>query len=252
MDAFLFTAGVRQSQVRSAPGRYGESLQTWDACVSAIVYGSELERARRAFEEWCRLYPEGQNPVETDIKTVVTAPFIREMLTESGGQGLDWPEISRRLTETLTATPVDDFEQGYWVDVNQVLPLTPLSYDLESLKRDLPEDIRSGLNWSPERTFVFLVSVLKPPPPPADPDAEFTDDALRVRDEELQTDQVSGAELDDAVASLPELREKEAAALVEARNAVVAGWLWRKYAAETALARNDIHIGQCCIIFAVD
>jgi hypothetical protein len=37
--------------------------------------------------------------------------------------------------------------------------------------------------------------------------------------------------LDGFVATLPEMRDKEAAALVEARNSVVAAWLWRKYAA---------------------
>jgi hypothetical protein len=54
--------------------------------------------------------------------------------------------------------------------------------------------------------------------------------------------------LDDAVASLPEMREKEAAALVEAPNSVVAAWLWRKFAADTRLASNEILVNPCCVI----
>ena len=38
------------------------------------------------------------------------------------------------------------------------------------------------------------------------------------------------------VAALPEMRDKEAAALVEAPTPVVAAWLWRKFAANTKLA----------------
>ncbi len=252
MDAYLFNAGVKQSQVRSVAGSYGESLRTWDASLSAIVYGGELEGARKTFERWCQLSPEGQNPIETEIRILLSAPMLGELLTESGGQPLDWREMSRRSTEALHTTPVDDFEQGYWVDINQVLPPGPISYDIDSLKRDLPEDIRSGLNWSQERTFLFLVSVLRPPPPPPDPDAEFADDTLNSRDQEPDAGQSTGAELDDAVAALPEMREKESAALVEARNSVVAGWLWRKYAVETPLAQNEIHIGQCCSIYAAE
>jgi hypothetical protein len=54
--------------------------------------------------------------------------------------------------------------------------------------------------------------------------------------------------LDQSVTELPEMRDKEAAALIEARNSVVAAWLWRKYAADTRLAGNDILITPCCAI----
>ncbi|HWV98846.1 MAG TPA: hypothetical protein VNZ64_04045 [Candidatus Acidoferrum sp.] len=50
-----------------------------------------------------------------------------------------------------------------------------------------------------------------------------------------------------------ELRwDKEAAALVEVRNAVVAGRLWRKSLADTRLAVNKIQVGQCRGIFAME
>jgi len=67
---------------------------------------------------------------------------------------MDWPQVSQQINDVLQATAVDDFEQGYWVDVNQTVPAAKISFDVESLKRDLPEDIRSGLNWSPEKQFL--------------------------------------------------------------------------------------------------
>jgi len=58
--------------------------------------------------------------------------------------------------------------------------------------------------------------------------------------------------LDDAVAALPEMRDKEAAALVESGNSVVAAWLWRKFAADTRLAPNEIQIDPCCSFIPVE
>jgi len=40
--------------------------------------------------------------------------------------------------------------------------------------------------------------------------------------------------------------DKEAAALIEARNSVVAAWLWRRFAADTPLAANHIRIDPWC------
>jgi hypothetical protein len=48
------------------------------------------------------------------------------------------------------------------------------------------------------------------------------------------------------------MRDKDAAALVEARNSVVAVWLWRKFAANTRLAPYEIQIGPCCSFIPVE
>ncbi len=250
-SAYLFCAGVTQSQIRPSRTGHGETLQTWDSCLTAIFYGGELDEARKRFEDWCQLSPEGQHPVETRLKQVLVAPCLGQLLTESGERPVDWPEISRRIMDTLSTTAVDDFEQGYWVDVNQLVPPGSQAWDIESLKSDLPEDIRSGLNWSSDKNFVFLVSALNPPPPPPDPDAEFDHLETVPGDAAEESSGPAGTDLDPAVASLPELREKQGAALVEARNSVVAGWLWRKYAARTFSAETEIHVGQCCSVFPV-
>jgi hypothetical protein len=255
MNAYLFTAGLTQAQVRPTPGRGGQlvdRLLTWDTCVTAIIYGGDAEQAQKRFEAWCRLTPDGENPVEMDIKKVVAAQFVDQLLNESGGNPLDWPQISRQVNDILQTTPVDDFEQGYWVDINQAVPPRKISFDVESLKRDLPEDIRSGLNWSPDKKFFFLVSVLSPRPSPViladdlESNAPDRDDA----DDENVDDKET--ELDGFVAALPEMRDKDAAALVEARNSVVAAWLWRKFAANTRLAPNEIQITPCCSFVPVE
>ena len=255
MNGFLFTAGVTQSQIRPTPDRRGEMvdrLQTWDSCVGAIIYGGDAERAQKRFEAWCRLIPDGENPVEMDFKKVVAAQFVDELLTESGGKPLDWSRISQQVNDILQATPVDDFEQGYWVDINQALPPGKISFDVESLKRDLPEDIRSGLNWSPDKKFYFLVSVLSPRPSPTYPPAELELDATIPDDSTDENPEDDKPDLDGFVAALPEMRDKEAAALVEARNSVVAARLWRKFAANTRLAPNEIQIDPCCSFIPVE
>src|SRR6266566_9813662 len=125
---YLFTAGVTQSQMRPSPGlRGGKSLQSWDTCMSAIVYGGDAARAQTTFENWCQGPREGEDPVQTEIKKIVGAELVEQLLTESGGRQLDWPEISRTLmelestigTEAEPATATEDLGEGYWVDVNQ-------------------------------------------------------------------------------------------------------------------------------------
>jgi len=255
MNAYLFTAGLTQSQVRPTAGRSGqmvETLQTWDGCASAIIYGGDPEQAQKRFEAWCRQTPEGQNPVETEIKKIVAAQLVDQLLTETGGNPLDWLRISQQVNDTLQTTPVDDFEQGYWVDINQAVPPGKTSFDVESLRRDLPEDIRSGLNWSPDKKFFFLVSVLSPRPSAAIPADEWESDTPNRDDADDENENKENPDLDGFVATLPEMRDKEAAALVEARNSVVAAWLWRNYAADTRLAPNEIQITPCCSFIPVE
>jgi hypothetical protein len=77
-------------------------------------------------------------------------------------------------------------------------------------------------------------------------DATVPDDASDDNPDDEKPD------LDGFVAALPELRDKEVAALVEARNSVVAAWLWRKFAANTRLAPNEIQIDPCCAFIPVE
>ena len=58
---------------------------------------------------------------------------------------------------------MDDFEQGYWVDVDQVVRPEKLSFSPGTLQSDVAEDIRSGLNWLiATGNFLFVLSVLSP------------------------------------------------------------------------------------------
>jgi hypothetical protein len=255
MNAYLFSAGYTTTQVSPVRNRSGQlvnQIRTWDSCESLIICGSDAEQAQKQFEDWLSPDPDAEHPAQVEIKRVVAAQFVDQLLTESGDKPLDWPQISEQNSDSLQATSVDDFEQGYWVDIHQALPPGKISSDLESLKRDLPEDIRSGLNWSPDRQFFFLLSILSPLPMPEipadEPEAAASDPDSA--EDESQTNEE--AELDVYVMALAEMRDKEAAALVQARNSVVAAWLWRKYAANTRLALNEIHIAPCCNRFSVE
>lgn len=260
---YLFTVGITSTRVvESQTMRGGKSLQTWDSCASAIIYGADLERAQDIFEDWCLQEPPGEDPAHYEIKKLVAAEIIAQLLTESGSEELDWQAIQGKLPQPMQddETPdVDeaaqlDLSEGYWVNINQVIGPDCAQRDLESLKCGLPEDIRSGLNWSPDRKFIFLVSSLSPQP-------AAIDLAPEVHEPEAASDESGEQEhgpfgamlpLEENVACLPEMREKEAAALIKARNSVVAAWLWWRYAANTHLVANEILVSPCCQIIAAE
>ena len=96
------------------------------------------------------------------------------------------------------------------------------------------------------------MSVLSPRPLPTYPPDELESDARIHDDEADENADDQNPDLDGFVAALPEMRDKEAAALVEARNSVIAAWLWRKFAANTRLASNEIQIDPCCAFIPVE
>ena len=256
MNAYFFTASVAKYQIQTtdlARGQTADRLHTWDSCVSLIVCADDVNEARDRFEAWLRLSPEGENPIQTKIKKLVAAQFMSQLLTESDQEPIEWKQISQRIEPTLQCGAADEFDQGYWVEVNQLIRPGKLSPGLELLRRDLPNDIVSGLNWSADKQFFFIVSVLSPP---SRSEAALDEGEVDAKHPDEDHDQVSAefaeVESDASEASLPELADKEVAALVQARNSVVAGWLWRKFAADTQYAANDIQIEPWCGQLAVD
>jgi hypothetical protein len=174
--------------------------------------------------------------------------LIDQLLTETGSQPMDWSAISKTFLESTATVETDaaeenapaDHGEGFWVDIQQTVPPASARLDIDALKHDLPEDVSSALNWSSDKKFPFLVTCLAVPPVVTALIDEIEEDESPERDEDVTS------VLDETVAQLPEMREKEAAALVEARNSVVAAWLWRKFAATTPLASNEILVTPCC------
>ena len=141
----------------------------------------------------------------------------------------------------LEATPPTDLQQGYWVDCDQVVRPDNLAPGIEWLKRELPSEVAADLNWSADRTFFFLVSVLSPPTQPGEPPAEEVEYAEAESQDEGEAE-IATFRLELADRAFPELADKELAVVVRARNSVVAAWLWRKYAAGTPLAKHSIWV----------
>ncbi|HLX96369.1 MAG TPA: hypothetical protein VKU37_11560 [Verrucomicrobiae bacterium] len=254
MNAYLFTAVTTRSQVRPTMGRYGmaDSIQNWDACASLVVLGDSPDEAQGRFETWLRATPEGENPVEVTFRKITAAQFVDQLFTESGGAPLNWPEILKQAESQLESTSVDDFEQGYWVDVDQVVRPGKLSFSAGTLQSDVPEDVRSGLNWSSDRKFLFILSVLSPPAPPAEPaDEPETDDSDSVESSDEEIEKIEPIGIGELYATFPQALDKEAAGLIQARNSVVAAWLWRRYAADTPLAANAIRIDPWCGVMGI-
>ena len=255
MNAYLFTGVTTRSQVRPIAGSHGvgDTIQTWDACATQIVLGDSPEEAQAQFETWLRATPEGENPVKVTVRKIAAAQFVDQWFTESGGAPLNWPEILKRAESQLQSTPMDDFEQGYWVDVDQVVRPEKLSFSPGTLQSDVAEDIRSGLNWLSDRKFLFVLSVLSPLALQAElPDEPETDDPDSDESLDELTEKSAPISVGELYATFPQALDKEAAALIQARNSVVAAWLWRRYAANTRLAVNAIRIDPWCGAIGLD
>jgi hypothetical protein len=248
MSAFLFTGSVSQTRPADCGGcstaRYPQDV---DLCQSLIVHAPTLEVAQGAFES-SLLRPGGQeNPLQTEITKVVAAPFMEQLLGESGALPIDWSSISEQMQASSDNLPIDDFEQGYWVDVEQAIDPGNLPADIESLQNEMPEDVRSGLNWSPDKQFFFIISALKPhllaPEFADEPEHDLVEQPTGPQGDDCDE---SDSETPDRAEEFPELEEKEAAGLIQARNSVVAAWLWRRNAVGTPLALHPIRVDPWC------
>ena len=249
MNAYLFASVVTCSRLGPAGRGYSSvnTPQTWDSCSNQIVFARSLDEARRQFETWLNTpQPSDEEPVAIRVRKIAAAPFVDRLLTESGNLPLDWPQVAQQVQAQLESAPVDDFEQGYWVEVDGVVPADKLSFNVETLQRDLPDDIRSGLNWSEQKKFFFVVSVLAPfvPPPPPGFEAE-SDDRVEGEPEE-ESDLPEPVGIEELYNTFPQALDKEAAVLIRARNSVVAAWLWRRHAANGPLAKKAIRIDPWC------
>ena len=236
MSAYLFTGWTSQFKA----GRLG------DSCVSLVIYGADLERARAWFEH-CLLTPnQGEEAIPTKVEKIVVAPVLEHLFTEAGPVPMDWPQACEEAGRTVEEGSADAFEQGYWADCDALVSPEHLSPDVPTLLGQLPEDVRSGMNWSPEKQFFFLLSVLSPPPPlPEVTDLEDSD-LEEPQPDDAEAEDVASFRLNDRATAFPELAEREAAVVVRARNSVVAAWVWRRHAAITPLARNHIRVDPWC------
>ena len=240
MNAYFFAGFAMWIQFGETSGLYGQKTnqpRSWDSCASMVLIGGTPDEAQARFETWLGGIPEGETGLRKEIGIVVGAQFVDQLLAEPGPAPLDWRQLCQPTEEAAETSPEEVFEQGYWVDVEQVVPPGPPSADIATLQRELPEDIRSGLNWSAEKQSYYILSVLSPPGPPPEPsEEELLDDNAGFERKKLAEQQ----------ATYPELADKETAAIIQARNSVVAAWLWRRFAADTPLANYAIRIDPWC------
>lgn len=246
LNAYFFAVAASCAGLVPVKDRHGgvsKSLQSWDSCTTKIIFGASPEEAQRTaeaeFDKLAAAEPESETTVH---KTTIT-PFVDILITESGNLPLDWPNILKKMETSMEGAQVDDFEQGYWVDVDSIVRPDKLSFSAGTLQSDVPEDIRSGLNWSSDRQFFFLFAILRPLPVPPDPldQPEVANPELieRVAGEDEEPAPMSEEEL---YRTFPAAFDKEAVVLAQARNSVVAAWLWRRYAASTPHAATSIRI----------
>ncbi len=256
MNAYFFTAAITVSQVVEVTDSRGQTQlqpRTWETRENAVVFGDRADAAQNAFEGWLDARSRAENPSEIEINRVLAAQFVDELFTEAGGVSVDWVKTREEADAVLQSIPLDDFEQGYWADVNQLVRPGTTSDDVESLKQNLPEDVRSGLNWAPDKKFFYIVCVLSLPlslgPPAVAAGAEPPAESEANPENSVPADEVSS---EPPPLEIADLLDRESAALVVARNSIIAAWLWRKFAAETPLAANPIYIAPWCTAISAD
>lgn len=232
MNAYLLNALI--SQYRS-----GHFV---DACSSVIFYGGDEAASRKAFEDLLHSHEGGENPAPTRIERMVGAPVQDHILTENGPVPINWPETAAEILRSLESTAVDDQEHGYWLDNHNWGSAGKPAPDVAWLQRETPEDVRSGLNWSADKAYFFLISVLSPSVAFVEPVEET---------EEFDADRSAHLTLMEALAAFPQLADKQLAVIARARNSVVAAWLWKRHAAGTPLAGNRIRIDALCDVVAL-
>ena len=230
MGAFLFTGWASV---------FDPTRGLWDSCSSMILHDCDEETGRAWFEGWLQHGGRAEGEEPRKVEKVVVSPVVDRLLTENGEEPLDWAALDEQASQVVEAADEAYEQLGYWTDSDALVPPSRLPVDLSALQSSMPEEVRSGLNWSEERQNLFLVSALTPFVPPPEPDYE-NPDAMAAAEQ---------ADKHDRQAPFPELAEKEATAVVRARNTVVAAWLWRRYASQTALARNPIRVdGWCSVV----
>lgn len=256
MNAYHFSAWVlvttSVTEIELGSGRRGRTeFGSMDRFASLIVCGDSLEAAQHRFGKWLVPPSEPDKSVTITIRKLFAASVMDCLFTESGTQPLDWKKTVDQMTTELESTAVDDFEQGYWLDVNEAVRAGLKISSVDELRESLDENARSGLNWSTEKQFFFLLTVFSPPAPPAEPVYDEADAETKSSENEIDessSSEPSQSELLEQQAAYPQLAEKEVAAIIRARNSAVAAWLWRNYAATTPLNANAIRIDPLCSV----
>jgi len=135
-----------------------------DNGASVILYGGDEAAVLKAFEtELLSPYAEG-DPAPTKVERMVCTQVLDHFLTETGNIPIDFPKLAEEIVRVVESTSPDDEEQGYWVDCDQCVGPSNPGSDLESLRQELPEEIRSSPNWSKDKSYFFLISILSPLP----------------------------------------------------------------------------------------
>lgn len=180
---YLFTAGVTITQKLDSPGpRSSTTLQSWDTCMSAIVHGEDAASAQRTFEGGVSALAKARLKRSSEKFSVPSLwancsrnPAAKQWIGAAISQKVTRSEPTNDTDDTDAPDEPVDHGEGFWVNVNEVVPPESAQLDIESLKRVLPEDIASGLNWSSDKKFIFLVSSLAPQPVMIEPFDEFED-----------------------------------------------------------------------------
>jgi hypothetical protein len=255
MHGYYFAARVTSGQVRPTPAGSGRTVmrpQIWTGWQTCVVYASDQSAAQKLYEDGLHNRSGDGDIKLLKVEQIVSFPFLDQMLTETGNLPVEWQKLNQQFEDDMRArssnekadVQADNFEQGNWLDPATDIPLVS---NMDLLRQQLPPDISTGLNWSADKQFFFLIAILALPPVPVfDPETGLPVEKVEPEISEVQTPAEDADEIETCLLETgmddPTMVDKVAAVVVRARNAAAAIWLWRKYSARGKLVQNPIRL----------
>ena len=93
------------------------------------------------------------------IENIGATPVFEQLVTENGLSPLDWAALVQSQSLPEGSEP-DDFDAGYWLDCQQLVPADNLPTDAEAFRRSLSDADAADLNWSSEKNYLFVIKAL--------------------------------------------------------------------------------------------
>ncbi len=127
--------------------------------VYVIGTGANAPEAIEWYRNWLSEgYMDGSGTVV--IENITATPVFDQLVTEAGCTPLDWAAMIQSQVIPEGAAP-DDFDAGYWLNCQELVPAGKLPPDPESFRRSLSAGDAADLNWNPEKNHLFVIKAVR-------------------------------------------------------------------------------------------
>ena len=127
--------------------------------VCIIGTGANEEAAVEWYQKWLS---EGylDDTGTMVINDIATTPVFNQLITENGCVPLDWKALADSQVTPEDSVP-DDFDAGFWLNTQALVPAENLPNNFEDLRNSIPAADAAELNWNPEKTHLFVIKAFQ-------------------------------------------------------------------------------------------